>query len=142
MPYTAPVSDGPSATGTLLPLDQGTLAAVIASADGAFGAMHVNAEGILQCASGIDRDRAEPAGAAAAAVAGVVRGLGAAVAAGRLPVLERVCCEFDGLTLLVQALADGSVIALIGTEAADLGAMGYALSDLATRLRSDHPSLH
>jgi predicted regulator of Ras-like GTPase activity (Roadblock/LC7/MglB family) len=103
--------------------------------DGVPGAAHailVSADGLLMAASGsIPRERAEQLGAVTSGLASL------AVGAARLfeggAVMQTVV-EMEHGHLLLMSVGDGSYLAVLTEESADIGQIGYEMALLAERV--------
>nr|WP_199732020.1 roadblock/LC7 domain-containing protein [Cellulomonas triticagri] len=95
--------------------------------------MTVSTDGLLVAMSaGLDRSEADQFAALVSGLSALTNGAARQLDGGGV---RQVLVEMDQIFLVVMAISDGSVLAVVADEGCDIGLVGYEMTMLAARAR-------
>lgn len=89
-------------------------------------AVLLSSDGLMTAAEGLDRDRADQLAAVASGLFSIARSVGR---------VRQVIAELDSALLFVSAAGPGSVLAILAGRDADVGVLGYEMSQFVKSVR-------
>ncbi|GAB3711922.1 roadblock/LC7 domain-containing protein [Nocardiopsis oceani] len=93
----------------------------------------LSSDGLKRAVSGLDVESAEQLAAIASGLFSLARGTG--LKFGRSEVVRQVVVELDDTLLFVSSAGSGSVLAVLAGREADVGVLGYEMSQLINSVR-------
>jgi predicted regulator of Ras-like GTPase activity (Roadblock/LC7/MglB family) len=124
------LSDAPSGQSTDLAW---LLAGLVERVPHTRSALLLSADGLKKAAHGLDPDRADQLAAIASGLFSIARSAGDRFGGGNG--VRQVVAELDDTLLFVTTAGSGAVLAVLASRGADVGVLGYEMSQLVKSVR-------